>query len=417
MCAVFHHCRCLVQFFIVSAIAMAICFVDRLLARRQSLPSCNGSGGPHTLAKKCRRTQPTAACGARSKMGFRKPAAARSAKGKTLKSWGKVGASSSIAKGRVLGDVRTKPTYGSSKMQMVKKKQHVAASGAHRWMNRREHVEGNDCSKKLMGGLQRPVAPAAISGHLSEKDADLRAGDAQETDAEHSRRHPPQHLCRWASTCARCAYQLWLRKRACPPQWLRPKPKFMGGAWGLGCTYCAAGRYSEAVQQRRQCTLRWNKQNRFCKQAVPRASKWSQYGVKRLLTCKRFTWFINQHASTDGHRMAVGVFHGPAFHLAASGAGFSNYASRTTDTQPHAEIIANTSVTANLKAHPQVLEKSLDVTGMPALDLFRGRVPQVKDWLDVWADSSSAISVQGCQYHYQFRCLPPFYVFGSCRVS
>ena len=124
------------------------------------------------------------------------------------------------------------------------------------------------------------------------------------------------------------------------------------------------------------------------------------------------------HEGTDGHRLAMEVFHGAAFHLAASGAGLSNYDSRITGPQPHAEIIANSSMTANLKAQPPVLEKSLGVTGMPALDLFRGRVPQVKDWLDVWADSSSAISVQGSNSHYnKFRFLPPFYVFGSCRVS
>ena len=113
----------------------------------------------------------------------------------------------------------------------------------------------------------------------------------------------------------------------------------------------------------------------------------------------------------------MGVFQGPAFHLAASGALLSNYDSGITDPKPHAEIIAKTSVTANVKAQPQVSEKSLDVTGMPTWDLFRGRVPQVKDWLNVWADSSSAISVQGWNYHCQLRCMPPFYVFGSCRVS
>ena len=396
---------------------MANGFVDRLLARRQALPSRNGLGSPHTLSNKCRQTQPTAACGARSTMRFRKPTAARSARGKTLESLGKAGANSSIATGRVLGDVRTAPTCGSSSnMHLVKKRQHgaasgarqhKAASGAHRCMRR----------KKMTGRWQRPVAPAAISVHLSAKDADLCAGEARETDAEHSRRHPPQHLCRWASTCARCAYQLWLRKRVRPPQWLQPKPKFMGGAWGLGCTYCAAGTLSKEVQQTRECIFRRNKENGFCKQAVSRASKWSRYDMKRIMTSKQFSWRIIQHAGTDGHRMAMGVFQGVTSHLAASGALLSKYDSRITDPKPHAEIIADTSVTANWKAQPQVLEKSLDVTGMPALDLFRGRVPQVKDWLDVWADSSSAISVQGCQYHYQFRCLPPFYVFGSCRVS
>ena len=397
---------------------MANSFVDRLLARRQSLPSRKGLGVPHTLSKKCGRTQPTAACGARSKMRFRKPAAALSARAKTINYGNKAGASSSIATGRVLGDVRTKPTYRSSKMQMVKKRQHGAASGAHRWLTRRGYVEGNDGSKSLMGGLQRRVAPAAISDHLYAKDADLCAGEARETDAEHWRRHPPQHLCRWASTCARCAYQLWLRKTVRPPQWLQPKPKFMGGAWGLGCTYCAAGTHSKEVQQRRVCIMMLNKQKGICKQAITRASKWSRYDLKRIMTPKQFSWNIAMHAGTDGHRLATEVFHGAAFHLAASGAGLSNYDSRITGPQPHAEIIANSSMTANLKAQPPVLEKSLDVTGMPALDLFRGRVPQVKDWLDVWADSSSAISVQGWNSHYnKFPFLPPFYVFGSCRVS
>ena len=400
-------------------------FVDRLLTRRQALHSRKGLGCPRTLSKKCGQTKPTAACGARStaacgarsKMRFRKPAAAPSARGKTLKSLGKAGVSSSIATGRVLGDVRAKPTFGSSNVQMVKKGQHGAASGARRWMGRRGHVKGNDCSKSLMGGLQRRVAPAAISDHLSAKDADLCTGHVQETDVEHSRRHPLQHLRRWARTCARCAHQLWLSKRVHHPQWLQPKPKFMGGAWGIGCTYCAAGRRSEAVQQRRKCTMTWNRQNGFCKQGIPRASKWSQYGMKRMFTCSQFSWNIHQHAGTDGHRLAMGVFEGVASHL-SQGALLPNYDSRIiTDPKPCAEIIAKTSVTANLKAQPRVLEKSLVVTGMPpALDLFRGRVPQIKDWLDVWADSSSAISFQGWSSHSQLRCLPPFYIFGSCRA-
>ena len=117
--------------------------------------------------------------------------------------------------------------------------------------------------------------------------------------------------------------------------------------------------------------------------------------MKRMFTCRQFSWNIHQHAGTDGHRLAMGVFEGVASHL-SQGALLPNYDSRIiTDPKPCAEIIAKTSVTANLKAQPRVLEKSLVVTGMPALDLFRGRVPQVKDWLDVWADSSSAISFQG----------------------
>ena len=139
--------------------------------------------------------------------------------------------------------------------------------------------------------------------------------------------------------------------------------------------------------------------------------------MKRLLTCKQISWQIQRHASTDGHRLAMGVFQGVASHL-SQGALLPNYDSRIiTDPKPCAEIIAKTSVTANLKAQPRVLEKSLVVTGMPpALDLFRGRVPQIKDWLDVWADSSSAISFQGWSSHSQLRCLPPFYIFGSCRA-
>ena len=166
-------------------------------------------------------------------MRFRKPAAAPSARGKTLKSLGKAGVSSSIATGRVLGDVRAKPTFGSSNVQMVKKGQHGAASGARRWMRRRGHVEGNDCSKSLMGGLQRRVAPAAISDHLSAKDADLCAGHVQETDVEHSRRHPPQHLRRWASTCARCAHQLWLSKTSAPSAMVATEAKIHGRRLGI----------------------------------------------------------------------------------------------------------------------------------------------------------------------------------------
>ena len=91
--------------------------------------------------------------------------------------------------------------------------------------------------------------------------------------------------------------------------------------------------------------------------------------MKRMFTCKQFSWNIHQHAGTDGHRLAMGVFQGVASHL-SQGALLPNYDSRITDPKPYAEIIANTSVTANLNAQPRVLEKSLVVTGMPQLWIY-----------------------------------------------
>ena len=80
-------------------------------------------------------------------------------------------------------------------------------------------------------------------------------GSAQETDYAHAQRHKHADLAKWAKVCARCCHTKWaarMRKRGRVPVWLRSKPAFMNGAWGLGCTYCAAGKHSEQVQALRR---------------------------------------------------------------------------------------------------------------------------------------------------------------------
>lgn len=394
----------------VVSITMTQGFLGKLLERRQGFPSRTGLAGYHANSHsygKCRhgQTQRVAACGAHSQIGFKKPAATPSSGGKALKSRGKAGVTSSIATGRMLRDGRAKLPFVSSKKKMVRRWPHAAASGARGRMGL--NVAGKNGSKESSSRVRRRATSAPISGTLSSKDADICAGLAQETDAQHSRRHPPHNLRTWASACARCAYQLWLRKGVRAPwlTWLQPKPPFMQGAWGLGCTFCAAGKHSQAVQQRRRIAMNCNKEKGVCKQAVTRAAKWSRYVVKCLLSPKQVTWNIEQHAGTDGHRLAMEVFHGAAFHL-SHGTLVSKGDSGISFSQPAEEKAAMSAEKADMACPEPTPEKSSVVTGMPALDPFRGRVPQVKDWLDVWADSTSAVSFQGCSIS-GLRFMPP----------
>ena len=76
---------------------------------------------------------------------------------------------------------------------------------------------------------QRP--DQAVTGRTA--DGELMVGSAQETDAMHAERHPLCQIDQWAKICPRCFFVKWKRTHQTPP-WLKSKPCFMSGAWGLG---------------------------------------------------------------------------------------------------------------------------------------------------------------------------------------
>ena len=168
-----------------------------------------------------------------------------------------------------------------------------------------------------IAGSRETCANRRCEKNWSKKDHLLSAADcllgmvgaAQEMDSAHAKRHPPAQLDMWAKVCARCCYLKWVRTRKGKrlPVWLSPKPSFMQGAWGLGCTFCAAGRHSVQVQ----AILRNNKD-------VARYGKWSRYEQRHFLSFEDMTKASDQHASGDMHRLSRTVFHSCMGHFDCS---------------------------------------------------------------------------------------------------
>ena len=130
--------------------------------------------------------------------------------------------------------------------------------------------------------------------HPGAVDSLAMVGTAQETDSAHAERHPVSNREKWAKVCRRCCFLKWKKGKRCS-HWLSPKPNFMKGAWGLGCTYCAAARLSAQVQDRRALHMKLNKKAGRCKQAISRAGVWSTYEWRASLTPKTITLLVDQH--------------------------------------------------------------------------------------------------------------------------
>ena len=259
-------------------------------------------------------------------------------------------------------------------------------------------VEAMRKSESKFGHLPDTVAKrhkTRTPSPLCSNNKELLVGSAQEPDHIHAERHPPEKLRDWAKTCARCFYTL-RKQTTTSPDWLRPKPSYMSGAWGLGCTWCAAGMLSVDVQARRRQHMSENKIAGRCKQAISRSGVWSTYGKRDLLTGRQFTLATAQHESADFHRIGQAVFFSHTFHM--NGAGDprgcawslqSQAASGACSASPPAEKAAPVSV-------PDTSTVRMVTASTGSMDdPFRGRrVPQPKDWLDIWAETVSAISTR-----------------------
>ena len=85
---------------------------------------------------------------------------------------------------------------------------------------------------------------------LSRHNLELLVGPAEETDAQHFKRHPLADLCRWAKICPRCCYYKY-KQKGTVPSYCKEKPKFMAGSWSVGCGECAAAKHCPIVQGKR----------------------------------------------------------------------------------------------------------------------------------------------------------------------
>jgi hypothetical protein len=275
-------------------------------------------------------------------------------------------------------------------------------------------------------------------------DVEHMVGVAQENDAAHAERHPLVKIDRWAKICSRCFFTQWKRTHQAPP-WLMPKPRFMSGAWGLGCIWCAASKHSVTVQARRVEHMRQNLEAGRCKQAVSRASKWSAYSQRSLKSAYAMHTAIHQHQITDLHRLSDTCFHSAASHFDALNDPRGHSMQRTShsrDFQHGCETKVShrggeePSTACEQMMQPAALQSSgegsqrrepacspsanrleaaVPSSGTSALggatDPFRGRVPQGQDWLDVWAETTSSLSIQGLLHIFQFWRI---YGLGHC---
>ena len=262
------------------------------------------------------------------------------------------------------------------------------------------------------------------------RDLELMVGPSQESDAMHSQRHSPDRIGEWAKVCPRCFFLQWQRAPKAP-SWLAPKPKFMSGAWGLGCMVCAASKHSSTVQTRRREHMRQNQSQMRCKQAVSRSSKWSNYSMRALGSARDMHLAIHQHQITDLHRLSENCFQSASCHFDAHSDPRGHSAQRTAHSQDverrcetkqshddqkggaamchqmvqpaahqeHSPIAGSQRRQSVPEVSPSCQEpvatsSSTSAVGSTA-DPFRGRVPQIQEWIDVWAETTSAMSTDG----------------------
>ena len=131
-----------------------------------------------------------------------------------------------------------------------------------------------------------------IKKNLKDEDVRMLVGPSSESWLQHLQRHPDTN--KWAASCARCAFEVWARKKQVP-KWMSWKPFTEGGVGGLGCCVCAASRNAPIIHQRRQLLLAEYKKNGICKEALCRRSSWSVYGVRRLFNARQFASAISMH--------------------------------------------------------------------------------------------------------------------------
>lgn len=192
---------------------------------------------------------------------------------------------------------------------------------------------------------RRPGGPLAAGGEADD-DLENLVGMVSETKEEHLKRHGGGRR-----TCPRCRFYLhgdrWLaaygtsvvRVGGQRPVWLSERPPRWGGAWSLGCTFCAdllARKQLDGVAS--------------AGAAPPRrlGSRWARYEVRdKVIQAEH----IKQHGHCEHHKLAERAF-----------------------TRPDAPV---------------------DLSGQVTVEderLLSGAVPQPEDWLRTWRAAKSGSS-------------------------
>ena len=354
---------------------------DRSSANRQQ-PVARRSltAKPRSVARKMRcGAQPAAASGAVARKAAKRPATRRAF---------------------AATETRAKPTAASGAKQ--RDRNAVAASGA--------------IAKKIRKGR---IGSQAREERAEEIDLRILVGDVRETDAEHLTRHPVSDRM-WLQKCLRCA---WIRKKSHWSQisfmkvptriahcttWLAPKPAFASGTWGLGCCVCAAAACTQELQSKRNRARATGIDYRRLSRID---TKWTNYEQRRF-PCF-LTDAMSKHASTALHREAVDIMCRPEVHLlagkdalrsvgTAAGGADNDGAACSASNEDGAACSASMADGAACSASWSFSEANIagkclgagDGSAQRRLDIFGGRVPQVQDWVEAWADFTSFCSVR-----------------------
>jgi len=190
---------------------------------------------------------------------------------------------------------------------------------------------------------------------LDDNDVEDDSGTGYESPEQHRRRHPKVD-----ASCARCIYlsrrAVWEIRYGCHRSrvagqvkatiWLAQRPAHRGGAWALGCVFCAA-----AFTRGTPRGIGKGKGFRGC--------VWSRFEVRTIGQISQRA--VRQHAETDSHRQAVRMYFAP----------------------PAAKVL-------ELGSH-----------GVSESDdrLFRGGVPQADDWLHAWRSCKTPVSFHAAEAH------------------
>ena len=157
----------------------------------------------------------------------------------------------------------------------------------------------------------------------------------------------------------------------------------------MGCRICVAGRKNPVVLARRAAHMAMNKKQGVCKQAISRASRWAffQFITPSADSFSVLGCALKLHAGTDFHRLSMDVLvHGTQ----------SPHSSRLlAPVQPAAPRAGQPAAPrAGQPAAPSNID-SLDAVAGYIHDPFRSKgVPQRQEWIDVWADCTSYISIR-----------------------
>ena len=148
----------------------------------------------------------------------------------------------------------------------------------------------------------------------------------------------------------------------------------------MGCCVCAAGLASSSVKRKRASVVQAYAADGIAHQRVGRmCTKWAKY-EHRSHTGKMVT-HISAHECNLSHKLARDSLCRPETHLALAPL-----------LQPDEPKAAASGAVAEAAASGAVPFKGLGKELAATSDLFKGRVPQVQEWLDAWADISSGVS-------------------------